>query len=398
MLDFETARRVLIDAAQPISRVTHCGLDEGLNRVLAEDVCALADSPPSDVSTLDGYAIATADLAPSGETQLRITQRIAAGSVGQPLGQGESARIFTGAALPSGANAIVAQEAATQTGENLVFSVRPAPFDDVRRQGADFHASQILLKCGIRLNPVHLGLIASSGVSRLGVYAPLRVALLTSGDEVTAPGLALRPGCIYNANATLLLGLLRQLGCQISHQIHLPDDFAATRDALAKIAGECDVILTSGGVSVGEEDHIKAAVESLGRIDLWKVRMKPGKPLAFGDVAGTPFIGLPGNPVSSFATFALFARPFLLKRMGATVTDLRPLRLPAAFNTTRMSDRREFARGRITAEQHIELYANQGSGVLSSLSWAEALVELPENTLIHPGDLVNVHLFSELLA
>jgi len=398
MLDFSAARRLLIDAAEPISRITQCALEESLSRVLAEDVHALCDSPPGDVSILDGYAIATADLAPNGETRLHVTQRIAAGSVGQPLGQGEAARIFTGAALPSGANAIVAQEAAAKIGENLVFSVRPAPFEDVRRRGADFHAGQILAIRGTRLSPANLGLIASSGVSRLDVYEPLRVALLTSGDEVTAPGLPLRPGCIYNANATLLHGLLRQLGCQISHQIHLPDDFAATRDTLAKIAGECDVILASGGVSVGEEDHIKAAVESLGRIDLWKVRMKPGKPLAFGYVADTPFIGLPGNPVSGFATFALFARPFLLKRMGAQVADLRPLRLPAAFSTTRISDRREFARGRITPEQGIELYANQGSGILSSLSWAEALVELPENTLIHPGDLVNVHLLNELLA
>lgn len=398
MLDFEAARRLLINAAQPINRLCDCALDEGLNRVLAKDIHALSDSPPSDVSTLDGYAIATTDLAANGETRLHITQRIAAGLIGEPLGQGEAARIFTGAALPSGANAIVAQEAVTQTGEQVRFSSHPAPFEDVRRRGADFHAGQILLTRGTRLNPANLGLIASSGVSLLDVYEPLRVALLTSGDEVTTPGLALRPGCIYNANATLLHGLLLQLGCEVSHRIHLPDNLSATREALAQIAGECDVILTSGGVSVGEEDHIKAAVESLGRIELWKVRMKPGKPLAFGYVANTPFIGLPGNPVSGFATFVLFARPFLLKSMGAQVADLRPLRLPAAFSTTRTSDRREFARGRITAEQRIELYANQGSGVLSSLSWADALVELPENTLIHPGDVVNVHLLSELLA
>jgi len=398
MLDFAAARRQLIDAAQPIRRITQCTLDESLNQVLAEDVHALCDSPPSDVSTLDGYAITTTDLAPKGETRLHVTQRITAGDIGHPLGQGDAARIFTGAALPSGANAIVAQEEATQSGEQVLFSVRPAPFEDVRRQGTDFHAGQILVTRGTRLSPANLGLIASSGVSRLGVYEPLRVALLTSGDEVTAPGQPLRPGCIYNANATLLHGLLRQLGCQISHQIHLPDNFAATRDVLTRIAGECEVILTSGGVSVGDEDHIKAAVESLGRIDLWRVRMKPGKPLAFGYVADTPFIGLPGNPVSSFATFVLFARPFLLKRMGAQVADLRPLRLPAAFSTTRTSDRYEFARGRITPEQGIELYVNQGSGILSSLSWADALVELPENTLIHPGDLVSVHLLSELLA
>ena len=398
MLDFVTARRVLIEAAHPIERPVACSLDDGLNRVLAEDARALADSPPSDVSTLDGYAIARTDLAPEGETCLRVTQRIVAGATGQALRPGEAARIFTGATMPAGADAIVAQESATRRDDQVMFHARPAPFEDVRRQGDDFHAGQTLLTRGTRLRPVHLGLLASAGISRLIVQEPLRVALLTSGDEVIAPGHPLRPGCIYNANAALLRSLLLHMGCHISHQAHLPDDFAATRQTLAQLAETCDVILTSGGVSVGEEDHIKAAVESLGRIDLWTVRMKPGKPLAFGHVGATPFIGLPGNPVSGFATFVLFARPFLLKRMGAQVPDLRPLRLPAAFGTTRMSGRREFARGRITPEQRIELYTDQGSGILSSLAWAEVLVELPEQTLIEPGDAVNVHLLSELLA
>jgi len=398
MLDFVEARSFLIAAAQPIDRVVSCVLDEALNRVLAEDARALTDSPPSDVSVLDGYAIATAGLAPAGETRLRVTQRIAAGSTGQPLHPGEAARIFTGAALPAGADAIVAQESVTHTDEHIVFSVHPAVFEDVRRQGSDVHAGETLLARGTRLTPAHLGLLASAGISTLNVQEPLRVALLTSGDEVIPPGQPLRPGCIYNANATLLRNLLLQMGCCIVHQEHLPDNFEVTRHTLAQIADRCDVILTSGGVSVGDEDHIKAAVASLGRIDLWKVRMKPGKPLAFGYVGTTPFLGLPGNPVSGFATFVLFARPFLLQRMGAQAPALRPLRFPAAFSTTRMSDRREFARGRINMEQHIELYPNQGSGALSSLTWAEALVELPENTLIAPGDLLNVHLLSELLA
>ena len=398
MLDFAQARRLLIDAGQAIERTATCALDEALNRVLAEDALALCDSPPSDVSTLDGYAIVTADLVPRGASCLHVSQRIAAGSVGLPLKAGEAARIFTGAALPAGANAIVAQEHAQRSGEQVCFDARPAPFEDVRRQGADFHSGHILAPRGTRLTPALLGLLASAGISHVKVFEPLRVALLTSGDEVIPPGQPLRPGCIFNANAPLLRGLLEQMGCHISHQEHLPDNFEATQQRLAAMAKECDVILTSGGVSVGDEDHIKAAVESLGRIELWKVRMKPGKPLAFGYVGDTPFIGLPGNPVSGFATFVLLARPFLLKRMGASVADLRPLRLPAGFSTTRMSDRLEFARARITPEQHIELYANQGSGILSSLAWAEALVELPENTLIHTGDLVNVHLFNELLA
>ena len=398
MLDFASARQFLIESARLKVQIEYCDIDAALHRVLAEDALALADSPPSDVSTLDGYAIATADLAPVGETCLQVTQRIAAGTTGLPLRPGEAARIFTGAAMPLGADAIVAQESAAMQGEQLSFGVRPMPFDDVRRQGADFQVGQCLLTRGTRLRPAHLGLLASAGIAQLKVYAPLRVALFTSGDEVVPPGQALRPGCIYNANAALLRGLLLDVGCHISHQEHLADNFETTRHALQKVAGGCDVILTSGGVSVGEEDHIKAAVQSLGQLDLWQVRMKPGKPLAFGYVGDTPFLGLPGNPVSGFATFALFARPYLLKSMGAQVADLRPLRLPAAFERTRLSDRRDFARGRINAQQAVELYDNQGSGILSSLSWAEALVELPENTPINHGDLVNVHLLSELMA
>lgn len=398
MLDFARARALLIEAAQPIERRATLPLEACLGRVLAGDARALTDSPPADVSTLDGYAIATRDLAQAGETRLRITQRIAAGQTGVPLQPGEAARIFTGAAMPLGADAIVAQESARREDGDVIFKHHPAPFEDVRRQGADFRAGEVLIHAGTRLTAAHLGLAASGGLASLTVRDRLRVALLTSGDEVTPPGQPLAPGHIYDANGPMLRSLVEQLGCTISHVEHLPDDFATTRATLERLADECDVILTSGGVSVGEEDHIKAAVESLGRIDLWKVRMKPGKPLAFGQVAGTPFIGLPGNPVSGFATFLLFAKPFLLARMGASVPPLRSLRLPAAFARPVASDRREFARARINADQHVEHYSNQNSGILSSLTWADALVEIPEHTTIAPGDLVHVYLLAELLA
>jgi len=398
MLDFAEARARLIAAAQSIDRDLTLPLEACLGRVLADDARALSASPPADVSNLDGYAIATRDLAPTGETRLKVAQRIAAGQTGRPLRPREAARIFTGAALPAGANAIVAQESTRREGEDVIFTTRPSPFEDVRRQGADFRAGEVLVPAGTRLGPAHLGLAASGGLATLKVRDRLRVALLTTGDEVTPPGQPLAPGHIYNANAPLLRALLEGLGCTISHAAHLPDDLAATRAVLQQVARECDVILTSGGVSVGEEDHVKAAVESLGALDLWKVRMKPGKPLAFGWVEGTPFIGLPGNPVSGFATFLLFARPFLLARMGADVPSLRPLRLPAAFARPTASDRREFARARIGADQRIELYADQGSGILRSLTWADALVEIPEYTTVAPGDLVHVHLLAELLA
>ncbi|MGK0673951.1 MAG: gephyrin-like molybdotransferase Glp [Halothiobacillaceae bacterium] len=398
MLDFAHARALLIEAAQPIERRTTLPIEACLGRVLASDARALSDSPPTDVSTLDGYAIATRDLAQAGATRLRITQRIAAGQTGMPLQPGDAARIFTGAALPLGADAIVAQESARCEDGDVMFEHRPAPFEDVRRQGADFRAGDVLIHAGTRLGPAHLGLAASGGLSALDVRDRLRVALLTSGDEVTPPGQPLAPGHIYDANGPMLRGLLEQLGCMISHVEHLPDDFATTQATLERLAGECDVILTSGGVSVGEEDHIKAAVESLGRLDVWKVSMKPGKPLAFGQVVGTPFIGLPGNPVSGFVTFLLLAKPFLLACMGARVPPLRPLRLPAAFARPIASERREFARARITPNQRVELHANQGSGILNSLAWAEALVEIPEHATVAPGDLVNVHLLAELLA
>lgn len=398
MLDFAAARERLLAAARHIKRVESLPLEACLGRVLAKDARALSDSPPSDVSTLDGYAIATRDLSPTGETRLKVAQRIAAGQTGTLLEPGTAARIFTGAAMPPGADAIVAQEAARREGDEVVFDYRPAPFEDVRRKGEDFRAGDVLVPVGTRLAPAQLGLAASGGVDRCTVFSRLRVALLTTGDEVTPPGQPLQPGHIYNANAPLLHALLEQLGCEISHAEHLPDDLDATRATLERIAPACDVILTSGGVSVGEEDHVKSAVESLGALDMWKVRMKPGKPLAFGHALGTPFIGLPGNPVSGFVTFLLFARPFLLARMGATPSALRPIRLPAAFARQRASDRREFARGRISADQRVELYANQGSGILSSLGWAEALVELPEHETIAPGDPVNVYLLAELMA
>ncbi|MEW6766219.1 MAG: gephyrin-like molybdotransferase Glp [Pseudomonadota bacterium] len=398
MLDFDTARQRLLDAARPIERSESLPLEHALGRVLAEDARARAPSPPSHVSTLDGYAIATRDLAADGETRLRVSQRIAAGQTGAALRPGESARIFTGAAVPPGADAIVAQEATRREGDAVIFTARPAPFEDIRRQGADFEADAILLPAGTRLGPAHLGLLASGGIDRPNVRERLRVTLLTSGDEVVPAGQPLAPGQIHNANAPMLHGLLEQLGCEISHAEHLPDDFDQTRSVLQRVAGECDVILTSGGVSVGEEDHIKRVVDELGALDLWKVRMKPGKPLAFGQVLGTPFIGLPGNPVSGFVTFLLFARPFLLARMGADAPPLRPLCLPAAFARPAASDRREFARARLTADQRVELYADQGSGILSSLTWAEALAEIPEHATIAPGDDVKIYLLAELLA
>lgn len=398
MLDFASARQLLIDAAQPIARTRRLSLADALNTVLSEDVKALTDSPPFDVSTLDGYAIATADLSADDETQLQVTQRIAAGSLGRTLTRGECARIFTGAQLPPGANAIVAQENVALLDGAIRFASRPAPYEDVRRQGADFRAEQMLLPQGTRLNAAHLGLLASAGIATVEVFQPLRVALLTTGDELIEPGEALQPGCIYNANASLLRGLLQGLGCHITQLQHIADDPAQTRLALAQAADGCDVIITTGGVSVGEEDHMRAAIEALGTIQLWRVRMKPGKPLAFGQIGQTPIIGLPGNPVSTFATFVLFARAFLLKRMGAQVPTLRPLHLPARFSTQRLSDRLEFARARITADQGIELYPRQNSGILSSLSWADVLVEIPEQTLIAEGDLLRVHLLCELMA
>ena len=295
---------------------------QACGRVLATNVVSAMQVPPMDNSQMDGYAVRSLDV-PAAPTTLRVTQRIAAGHVGAPLEPGTAARIFTGAPVPPGADAIVMQEACSANGDKVTINEKPAAGAWVRRAGVDVEAGQTVLAAGTRLRPQDLGLAASVGVGDLTVHRRMRVAVFFTGDELVMPGEPLPPGRIYNSNRFVLRGLLESLGCEVLDLGIVPDDRQRTREAFASAAVGADLIITSGGVSVGEEDHVKPAVEAEGRLEMWQIAMKPGKPLAFGHVRDVPFIGLPGNPVSSFVTFLLFARPFILRRQGVLDVDVR---------------------------------------------------------------------------
>jgi molybdopterin molybdotransferase len=365
--------------------------------VLATDVVSSLDVPPLDNSQMDGYAVRTVDV-PAAGTTLRVSQRITAGHVGAALEPGTAARIFTGAPVPAGADAIVMQESCTVQGEKVVLNEVPARGAWIRRAGIDIRTGDTVVAAGSRLRPQDLGLIASIGAARITVHRTLRVAVFFTGDELAMPGEPLPPGRIYNSNRFVLCALLRRLGCEVIDLGIVPDDRARTRAAFVEAAEHSDVIVTSGGVSVGEEDHVKPAVEAEGALELWQIAMKPGKPLAFGQVRGVPFVGLPGNPVSSFVTFLLFARPFILRRQGVRAVSVLPLDLRADFDWPRPDRRREFLRVRRNAEGGVDLYPTQNSAVLNSTAWADGLVDHPAEARIERGDRVRYLPFAELLS
>ncbi len=406
MLTFDEALARLLAGAHPLAEAQAVPTLDAAGRVLAEDQFATLDVPPLDNSAMDGYALRVADL-PAPGAVLPVAQRIPAGSVGSALQPGTAARIFTGAPLPPGADAIVMQELCEHADGGVRINHLPQAGDHVRRAGSDIAAGQRILAAGRRLRPQDTALAASVGIAQLPLLRRARVAVFFTGDELRMPGEALPPGAIYNSNRFLLTALLAGLGCEVRDLGQVPDDLAATRAALRAAAADSDLILTSGGVSVGEEDHVKPAVEAEGRLDMWKIAIKPGKPLAFGEVnagddAGgraVPFIGLPGNPVSSFVTFLMLVRPFILRLQGVAA----PLTAPAActlradFDWPRPDARREFLRARVNAEGGVELFANQGSGVLTSAVWADGLVDNPPQQAIRRGDAVRFLPFSELL-
>ena len=371
-------------------------------RVLLHDAVSPLQVPPQDNSSMDGYAVRRADIAAAG-VELPVSQRIAAGASGGPLVPGTAARIFTGAPVPEGADAIVMQEdCEALEGERVRVNTVPAPGQWIRRSGEDITRGSTVLAAGTRLTPAELGLAASIGLAQLAVARRPRVALFSTGDELVMPGEVppdqMKPGAIYNSNRFFLRAMLLRLGCEVSDYGIVPDRRDATVAALRDAGGAHDLILTSGGVSVGEEDHIKPAVESLGRLDLWQIAMKPGKPFAYGRVGGAHFMGLPGNPVSSFLTFALLVRPFLLRLQG--VRDLAPRALSATahFDWPRADKRREFLRVRQGAAGGLELFANQSSGVLTSAAWGDGVVDNPAGQTIARGDAVRYIPFAELLS
>ncbi|KAF1045836.1 molybdopterin molybdotransferase MoeA [Xylophilus sp.] len=371
-------------------------------RVLAQDLVSELHVPPHDNSAMDGYALRAADAAVAG-AELPVSQRIAAGAVPAPLLPGTAARIFTGAPMPAGADTVVIQEdtESLQDGSRVRFTAPARPDQSVRRAGEDVARGQTVLRAGERLGPAALGLAAGIGAARLTVSRRPRVALFSTGDELVMPGTVppsqLPPGAIYNSNRFFLRALLGRFGCEVSDVGIVPDRRDATIEALRAAAAGSDLVLTSGGVSVGEEDHVRPAVEALGSLDLWQIALKPGKPFAYGRVEQAHFIGLPGNPVSSFVTFLVLVRPFLLRLQGLRDVAPRGYLLPAHFDWPRADKRREFLRASRNAEGGLELFAHQGSGVLTSAAQTEGLVDnLPGRTIAR-GDLVRFLPFAELL-
>jgi molybdopterin molybdotransferase len=391
----------LLGQVSPLADIETVRTDAGLGRVLAAPVTSAIDVPGWDNSAMDGYAIRHVDLIAHGGL-LRVAQRIPAGAVGGPLAPGTAARIFTGAPVPEGADTVVVQEVCEPLGDRVRIPLDCKPGANVRRAGEDIRTGTETIGAGIRLGPAHLGLAASVGVAALQVYRRLRVAILASGDELAMPGEPLRPGQIYNSNRFTLIGLLQGLGCEVVDLGIVPDTLDATTAALARAAREADLIVASGGVSVGEEDHLKPAVERLGSLDLWNISIRPGKPVAFGWIGETPFFGSPGNPVSLFVTFCLFARP-IVRRMQGIAGDSTPrtLKLRAGFDWPRPDKRCEIHRARIRTgddgEPEVEVFASRSSAVLSSVAWADGFAEISPGQPIRRGERVDFIPFADLL-
>ncbi|MDB5761792.1 MAG: molybdopterin molybdotransferase MoeA [Herminiimonas sp.] len=406
MLSVQQALDFLLSAVRPIKDGETVPTLEANGRVLAAAQASQLNVPPMDNTQMDGYAVRSGDCA-GGAARLKITQRIPAGQVGQPLQSGTAARIFTGAMIPAGADAVVMQEMCelekAADGDIVVVKHAPEPGEWIRRTGEDIRAGSVILPAGTRLRGQELGLAASVGLASLPLVRKPRIAVFFTGDELAMPGEPLKPGAIYNSNRFTLRGLLENLGCDITDYGIVPDTLAATRDTLRTAAQEHDLIITSGGVSVGEEDHIRPAVEAEGRLNMWQIAVKPGKPLAFGEVdrAGRNgaafFLGLPGNPVSSFVTFLLFVRPFILRLQGVGDVAPRIYSMRADFEWPKADRRNEFLRAKINADGGLELFANQGSAVLTSTVWGDGLIDNPPGKTIAKGDMVRFIPFSELL-
>ena len=404
MLTLDEALARLLAAVAPLPASGHETLStfDALGRVLQQDVRSGIDVPPQDNTSMDGYAMRCADV-PAAGVVLPVSQRIAAGSVGAALQPGSAARIFTGAHVPADADAVVMQEQCEAVGEGVRVNAVPTSGQWIRRRGEDVRSGAVVLPAGTRLTPQALGLAATVGAATLQVARRPRVALFSTGDELAMPGEPLKPGAIYNSNRFTLRAAIQALGCDCTDLGIVPDRLDATREALRRAAQGNDLIVTSGGVSVGEEDHLRPAVQAEGRIELWQIAIKPGKPLAFGEVrrpdgSSAFIVGLPGNPVSSFITFLLMVRPVLLRLQGASV--LAPVRVKqrADFDWPRPDKRREFLRVRRNAAGGLDLFPNQSSGVLTSAVWGDGVVDNPSGQAIRAGDLVEFISFAEWLA
>ncbi len=408
MLTAQQALDHLLSNAKAVGESETVAMQAALGRVLAESVNSLVDVPPLDNTSMDGYAVRPAETQTPGSS-LKIAQRVPAGSMGTQLEPGTAARIFTGAPVPPGADAVVMQEDCAipeGSADQVQVNIAPTSGQWIRRRGEDLTSGKTALSAGTFLRPQELGVAASAGLTHLNVKRKVRVAAFFTGDELSLPGEPLKPGGIYNSNRDTLLACIKSLGCDATDFGIVPDSLEATKETLRKASKDHDLIITSGGVSVGEEDHIKPAVTAEGRLDLWQIGIKPGKPLAFGAVRKstesrdqeTWFIGLPGNPVSSFVTFLLFVRPFILKLQGRDVGMPQSYPMRADFDWLKGDRRNEFLRVKINAQGGLDLFPNQSSGVLTSASWGDGLVDCPPGATFKAGEMVKYIPFNALLS
>ena len=402
LLSADEALEFLLDASTATEKKESVSLDNSLSRILASDIHSTINVPGFDNSAMDGYAIALNDnQLLQKNLSFDIVDRIPAGSTGNELNKGCAARIFTGAPIPKGANTVIMQEECevSEDGTQITITRAIKLNENIRPTGNDILENDVILSSGKQIQPQDISLASSVGVGELTVYKKIKVGVFFTGDELVEPGIPLSSGQIYNSNRYALVALLEQVGCEVINLGNIEDKFSATCDALESLESQCDLIMTTGGVSVGEEDHVKPAVESLGELNLWKIRMKPGKPLAYGKVKQTPFIGLPGNPVSSFVTFCIFSLPFIKKMQGNNNYQSKIIKVKANFECKRAKPRREYARARIDHSESTpvaNLYPKQGSDVMSSIVWADGLVEIPENKTVELGELLNYYPLSEL--
>lgn len=398
LMPFDQALDILLARVETQRPVIHLPLAQCLGKVLAEDQCSRVDVPPNDNSAMDGYAVHHADLSADDHVSLAVGLRVPAGADPEALPLGQAARIFTGAKVPEGADTVIKQEDCQVHGDQVVFPAGIEVGQNIRRRGQDIFSGAVIIPKGTRLQPHHMGVLASVGIAQPAVYEPLKIAIMSTGDELVEPGGEPAPGQIFNSNRFTLTGLVQALNFELVDLGIVEDTPAATDAALRQAAEQADVIITSGGVSVGEEDHIKGCVEALGSLNLWQVAIKPGKPFAFGDVLGKPFIGLPGNPAAVLVTFNMLARPYLLKMQGAMAC--LPERIRAPIRLRRNSQvRREFLRARLVEVDNqtwIEPASNQSSGVLSSAVWANGYAEIPAHSQLEEGDEVDFIRFNDV--
>lgn len=389
LIPVDEALSRILDAATPLVQTEVLDIENARGRVLADDVVSAINVPGYDNTSMDGYAVRSADCVTPGAS-LTVAQRIPAGQTGVRLETGTAARIFTGAPIPDGADAVVMQELCHQQGDSVTINTAVPVGDNIRRAGEDIEKDSVVLRAGTRIRPQEQGLIASIGQANVTVTRKLRVATFFTGDELAEPGRELGQGQIYNSNRYTLKGLLQSVACEVIDLGIVPDTLDATLDVLKRASANADLVLTSGGVSVGEEDYVRIALQQLGELTMWRINMKPGKPVAFGKVNNALFMGLPGNPVSVFVTFLVFARPLILKMQGAENYLSNTLSIHSGFEWKGVK-RQEYLRVRVRHDEsgaRAEIYPNQGSGVLSSTCWADGLVIVEPEKAISVGDVL----------